>query len=100
MYGAHTRFWPKFSGKKIFCFNFLIQLFIYLYLDTCFLCNKGILAFIFEHILWYKKFYVTNNSKTQERYKVFQVLPMYNVHSYFSFKNLGKKTVLSAKYGK
>ena len=37
--------------EKILCFNFLIQLFIYLYLDTCFLDYKGILAFIFEHIM-------------------------------------------------
>ena len=32
-------------------FNFSIQLFINLYLDTCFLYYKGILAFIFEHIM-------------------------------------------------
>ena len=50
VYNAHPRFWRKLSGeKKPFHFNFLIQLFIYLYLDTCFLYYKGILAFIFEH---------------------------------------------------
>ena len=38
---------PNFQEKN-FCYNFLIQLFIYLYLDTCFLYYKGILAFIFE----------------------------------------------------
>ena len=42
-------FGPNFQGKK--AFNFLSQLFIYLYLDTCFLYYKGILAFIFEHIM-------------------------------------------------
>ena len=31
---AHSRVWPKLSGKKIFCFRFLIQLFTYLYLET------------------------------------------------------------------
>ena len=34
MYHAHPCFWPKLSGKKIFHFNFLFQLCIYLYLDT------------------------------------------------------------------
>ena len=33
--------------------------------------------------IWYKKFYVMI-TKHKNRYKVFQVLPMYNVHSYFS----------------
>ena len=28
--------------------------------------------------------------KHKNRYEVFQVLPMYNVHPYFSLKNLGK----------
>ena len=45
------RFWPKLSGTIIFHFNFLIQFLIYLHLDTCFLYYKGILAFIFEHIM-------------------------------------------------
>ena len=40
VYNVHTRFWLKLSGKKNFCFNFLIQLFIYLYLET-----KLIIAF-------------------------------------------------------
>ena len=43
-------FGPNFD-EKIFRFNFLIQVFIYLYSDTCFLYYKGILAFIFEHIM-------------------------------------------------
>ena len=34
VYNAHPCFWPKLSGKKIFQFNFLIQLFIYLCLET------------------------------------------------------------------
>ena len=50
MYNMHSRFWSKPSGGKIFCFNFLTQFFIYLYLDTCFWYYKGILAFIFEHM--------------------------------------------------
>ena len=63
----HTHvFGPNFQGEKIFCFNFLIQFCIYLYLDTCFLYYKGILVFISE-LLWDKKFYVTNNYKTQEQ---------------------------------
>ena len=37
--------------KKILHLNFLIQLFIYLSLDTCFLYYKGILTFIFEYIM-------------------------------------------------
>ena len=49
MYNMCPHFWPKLSGEKIFHFNFLIQFFTYLYLDTCFLYYKGILAFIFEH---------------------------------------------------
>ena len=36
-------------SKNTFWFNFLIQIFIYLYLDT-FLYYKGILAFIFKHM--------------------------------------------------
>ena len=51
MNNAHPGFWPKVSGKKTFRFNFLIQLCIYLYLDTCSLYYKEILAFIFEHIM-------------------------------------------------
>ena len=46
---AHTFLAQTFRGK-IFHFNFLIQVFIYLYLDACF-CIKGILAFIFEHTM-------------------------------------------------
>ena len=41
-------FGPNFQEKS-FRFNSLIQLFIYWYLDTGFLYDKGILAFIFEH---------------------------------------------------
>ena len=51
MYDVHLCIWPKLSGRKIFRFNLLIQLCIYLYLDTCFLYYKGILAFIFEHMI-------------------------------------------------
>ena len=52
IHNTYPRFGPKlFRKKKIFCLNFLNQLFIYLYLDTCFLCYKGILASIFEHII-------------------------------------------------
>ena len=40
---------PSFQGKN-FCFNFLNSI-IYFYLDTCFVYYKGILAFIFEHIV-------------------------------------------------
>ena len=46
---AHV-FGPDFQ-EKVFRFNFLIQLFIYLYLDTCLLFYKGILALVFEHIM-------------------------------------------------
>ena len=58
-------FGPNFQEKK-FRFNFLIQCFIHLYLDTCFLYYKGILAFILN-VLWYKKFYITDHYKTQEQ---------------------------------
>lgn len=51
VHNAHPCFCPKLSGKKIFCFNSLIPLFIYLYFDTCFLYYKVILAFIFEQIM-------------------------------------------------
>ena len=51
VHNVHAPFGPKFSGKKILHFNCLIQFFICLYLDTCFLYYKGILAFIFEHII-------------------------------------------------
>ena len=44
---CNPHFWPRLSGKKVFHFNFLIQSFIYLYLDTCFLYYKGTSAFIF-----------------------------------------------------
>ena len=49
-------FWPKLSGKKLLRFNFLIQLFNYLYLDICLLYYKGILTFIFEHIMVHEMF--------------------------------------------
>ena len=49
----------------IFHFNFLIQFYIYL-LDTCFLYDKGILEFIFEHIM-VQEILCTRNYKTQEQ---------------------------------
>ena len=52
-------FRPNFRENSI-SFKFFNSIFIYLYLDTCFLYYKGILAFIFEHV-WYKRSYVTNN---------------------------------------
>ena len=40
---------PEFQEKKfVLIFN---SIFIYLYLYTCLLCCKIILAFIFEHIM-------------------------------------------------
>ena len=65
MYNVHPWFWPKLSGKKSFVliFNVIIYVFIVRY---CFLYYKGILTFILD-ILWYKKFYVTNNYKIQEQ---------------------------------
>ena len=33
-------------------------------------------------------------TKHKNRYKVFQVSPLYNAHPYFSIKNLGKKCAL------
>ena len=71
-------------------FNFLIQSFIYLYLDTCFLYYKGILAFIFEHIM-VQEILCNKSLQNTNRYKVSQVLSMYDVFPCFSLKNLGKK---------
>lgn len=51
VYNVHPRFWSKLSGKKYFVLIFLIQIFICLHLGTCFLYYKGILAFIFKHIM-------------------------------------------------
>ena len=50
MYNMHSCFWPSLSWKKYFIliFNSVIYLFI---LETCFLYYKGILVFIFEHIM-------------------------------------------------
>ena len=73
-------------------FNFLIQSFIYLYLDTCFLYYKGILAFIFEHIM-VQEILCNIITKHKNRYKVFQVLPIYNVHPYISPQKFGQKCV-------
>ena len=39
-----------------------------------------------------------SNYKTQEQIKVFQALPMYNMHPYLSLKNMGKKVCI--KHGK
>ena len=47
------------------------------------------------NILWDKTFYVTNNYKHKNGYKVFQALPMYNVHPYFSLRKFGQT---SARY--
>ena len=51
MYNEHLCFGAKLPGEKFFHFNFSIQFFMYLYLDACFLYYKGILAFIFDHIM-------------------------------------------------
>ena len=50
-YIMHTHILGPNFQEKVFHFNFLIQFSIYLYLDTCFLYYRGILAFIFEHIM-------------------------------------------------
>ena len=64
MYNAHpTILAQTFRGKKSFV---LIQLLIYLYLDTRFCIIKEF-QHSFLNILWYKKFYVTNHYKTQEQ---------------------------------
>ena len=47
---AHV-FGPNFQGKKFFHFNFLIQLFIYLYLETCFLYYKRILHLFLTYFM-------------------------------------------------
>ena len=41
---------------------------------------------------------ILGNKKHKNRYKVFQVLPLYNVYPYFPLKNLGKK--VSIRHGK
>ena len=67
MYNAHLRFWPKLSGEKLFCFNFfnsIFNLFIFRYLFFCILKE---LEHFFLNMIWYKKFYVTDNYKTQEQ---------------------------------
>ena len=94
VYNVHPHFWTKLSGKKSFHFNFLIQLFIYIQILA--FCIIKDFYHLISNILWYKKFCVTNNYKTQEPIKVFQVLPMYNVQPYFSLKNMGKKCALYA----
>ena len=50
MYNVHPCFWPKLSGKNVLIFKFN-YLFIYLYLDTWLLYYKGIVAFIFGHVM-------------------------------------------------
>ena len=42
---------PNFQGKNSFILIFQFNFFMYLYLDACFLYYKGILAFIFDHIM-------------------------------------------------
>ena len=66
MCNVYHVFGPNFQEKN-FSFNFLIQFLIYLYLGTYLLYYKGILAFIFERIIYKKFVYVTNNYKTQEQ---------------------------------
>ena len=58
-------FGPNFQEKQSFV-SIFNSVFIYLHLDTCFLYYKGILVFIFEHIM-VQGIYVTNNYKTQEQ---------------------------------
>ena len=63
-----TRFLAQTFRNKIFCFNLLIQVFIYFHLDTCgFFCIIKAFYHLFFNIVWYKKFYVTNNYKTEEQ---------------------------------
>ena len=57
---------------------------------------------LFLNILWYKKFYIAHNYKTQEQIQAQEILCtcnklallMYNAHPYFSLKNLGKKVCI------
>ena len=55
---------PNFQEKKIFHYKFLIQFFMCLYLDACFLYCKGILAFIIGHIMVQE--ILCNNYEAQE----------------------------------
>ena len=91
--------------KKVFCFNILVQLFIYLfiylYLDACLMCYKGTLAFIFEHIMvqdiLYKK--QLQNTRTDTRY--FRYYPGIMLILIFPLKFWAKKCALyTAKYSK
>ena len=90
VYNAHPCFWPKFSGKKSFIliFNSIICLFIFRYLFFALYSNFSI---------YFCTYYGTRNimqqitTKHKNRYKVFQVLPMYNAHPYFSLEYSGKK---------
>ena len=48
---VHPCFGPKLPGEKNLSFYFFNSIFTCLYLPTCFLHYKGILAFTFEHIM-------------------------------------------------
>ena len=65
VYNIHPCFWSILSGKKSFVltFNSIFNSLIYRYL---FLYYKGILAFIFEHIM-VQKYCRTNNYITREQ---------------------------------
>ena len=94
MYSVHPPFGPKLSGKKTFRFHFLIQLFIYLYLETkpisyswVLFCIRILLLLSRVTLLMYKI-----NKRIKNIYiDIELVLPTYNVHSYFSLNNLGEK---------
>ena len=68
IYNAHPRVWPKLSGKISF-----MLIFNYLFIDTCFLYYKRILAFIYEHNLLQE--ILCNNYKTRTDKRYFRYYP-------------------------
>ena len=90
VHNVHSHFLSQTFRKKIFCFNFLFNFYLFIiylfylfiYIYSCFCIIKE-----FQHLfwnIWYKKFYVMNNYKTQEQIQVvayFQcILTLLNVY--------------------
>ena len=67
----------------------MFYLFLFRYLCVFFYMKK--FQHFFLNILWNKRFYVTNNYKTQEQIQGISGTIHYNVHPYFPLKNLSKK---------
>ena len=97
MYDAHPHFLAHTFRKKIFHFNFLIHFFI-IY-KTNYRIPGHHFAYGYRYCFQELHFkLISINKRIKNIYAVMElVLPLYNVHPYFTLQHLGPKTAHSTQ---